>query len=157
MLIPLYGPRAGNKFNLEVPDLLVCCSRLCQNQVLGEYVIHLLSKFTIATTNWFQDYHTWLWTEVFNVTSLVTVITKYVDTTVTNYDTKITPSTITNTSSFDAVTNKLVAPNYAPGPTRIINELNGTAFTSMGATFYVCYPIPPFFILALKNYVYPFF
>lgn len=137
-------PRAGLKFRLEFSDLLFCCARLCQNKVRGEYGTHPLPESTIATTDQLQDYHTWLWTEVFNVKSLITVITKYAETTMTNRNTRIIASTTMVGSTFDAFTNELAADNYAPGPTRIINKLNGTALTSIGLYIMrLAVPSPP--------------
>lgn len=52
MLILSYEPRVGNKFRLELSDLLICCARLCQNEVSVIYLFSELICMWIQPTNY---------------------------------------------------------------------------------------------------------
>lgn len=75
----------------------------------------------------------------FNVTSIVTAVTQYIDTNVTRYITKITTtSTRTATPMVHEESYPGPPPNNAPGPLRAVTELKrGADLTSWGQTLYV--------------------
>lgn len=72
----------------------------------------------------------------FNVTSIVTAVTHYIDTNVTRYITSVTTtSTITATPEYEPGSYPEGPPNNAPGPLRAVTELKrGADLTSWGQT-----------------------
>ncbi|KAL8711177.1 MAG: hypothetical protein Q9220_004322 [cf. Caloplaca sp. 1 TL-2023] len=89
---------------------------------------------TIDARYW-ADYATTTWYGPRNVTSLVTSITQFVDTAVTNYHNTTFVANTSYLSSYDLASARIPVLNLASGrQTTAVTELNGTAVTTAATT-----------------------
>ncbi|MCJ1224451.1 hypothetical protein MMC12_001096 [Toensbergia leucococca] len=97
------------------------------------------SEYSVLSTNnpsiTREDYSTTYFYYEINVTSLITSVTQYIDTTVTNYNTVVTTSNSTASQIHDIATDQIgLVDNRAPGPSETATELQGTIVVTAGTT-----------------------